>query len=93
MWLNQYSPTLSHLITSEETGPSRTSHGVHYHSFRDPMWVLGVAISSGLSYAPCMVMVKTMVAIAMMEVNLVLLSVERGNIGGEKEGGSRCRDG
>ena len=93
MWLNQYSPTLSHLITSEETSPSRTSRGIHYHSFRDPIWVLAVAISSGLSYALRMVMVKTMVAVAMMEVNIVLLSLERGNIGGEREGGSRCRDG
>jgi len=33
-----------------------------------------------------MVMVKAMVVVAMLEVGLVLLGLERGNIGGEREG-------
>ena len=34
-------------------------------------------------------MVKAMVAAAMTEVSFVLLGLERGNIGGEREGDSR----
>ena len=44
-----------------------------------------VAISSGLSHAPRTMLVEAMVAVAMTEVGLVLLSLERGNIRGEKE--------
>ena len=38
-------------------------------------------------------MVKEAVAVAMMEVGLDLLGLERGNIGREREGDGRCRDG
>ena len=36
-----------------------------------------------------MMMVKAMVAVAMTEVGLVLLNLERGNIMGEREGDGR----
>ena len=40
---------------------------------------------SGLSCTPRKVVVKAMVAVAMMEVGFVLLRLKRGNIGGERE--------
>ena len=44
------------------------------------MWASVVVISSGLSCAPRMVTVKAMVVAAMMEVGIVLQSLERGRI-------------
>ena len=38
-------------------------------------------------------MVNAMVGVAMTEMGLVLLNLERGIIRGEKEGDDRCRDG
>ena len=44
-----------------------------------------MVISSGLSREPRTMLVNAMVAVAMTEVGLVLLGLERGNIRGEKE--------
>ena len=52
-----------------------------------------MVISSGLLSVPCMVIVKAMMGVAMVEVGFVLLSLERGDIMGERERDGRSPDG
>ena len=51
----------------------------YYHSFPGGYFIESVVCTH-------MVMVKAVVTVAMMEVGLVLPGLERGNIGGEREG-------